>query len=42
LVENLKQELAKHGLSEEVEALVTGCFGFCEKGPIVTLTPSTR
>ncbi|MDR0368638.1 MAG: 4Fe-4S binding protein [Bacteroidales bacterium] len=31
--------LAKKGLSEEVQVVETGCFGFCEKGPIVKMLP---
>ena len=39
LVENLKTALAVHGLSKKVQVLKTGCFGFCEKGPIVLVQP---
>ena len=27
------------GLSDEVQVIRTGCFGFCEKGPIVNVLP---
>ncbi|MDD2277942.1 MAG: NADH-ubiquinone oxidoreductase-F iron-sulfur binding region domain-containing protein, partial [Bacteroidales bacterium] len=36
---NLKDELAKKGLENEVQVIMTGCFGFCEKGPIVKVLP---
>ncbi len=39
IVENLKQELENKGLQEEVQVVMTGCFGFCEKGPIVKVSP---
>ncbi len=37
--ENLKSELAAQGLDETVQVIMTGCFGFCEKGPIVKVLP---
>ena len=39
LVEKLKKELQKQGLEETVQVIMTGCFGFCEKGPIVKVMP---
>ncbi|MGM0395980.1 MAG: NADH-quinone oxidoreductase subunit NuoF [Bacillota bacterium] len=39
LLENLKAEIKKHGLEDKVKASITGCFGFCEKGPIVKVFP---
>src|SRR6056297_1045670 len=39
IVESLKQELENKGLSDEVQVIMTGCFGFCEKGPIVKVLP---
>ena len=39
IVESLKHELENKGLSEEVQVIMTGCFGFCEKGPIVKILP---
>jgi len=39
IVESLKQELENKGLSDEVQVIMTGCFGFCEKGPIVKVQP---
>lgn len=31
--------LAEKGLADEVQVVETGCFGFCEKGPIVKMLP---
>jgi len=39
LLENLKTEVEERGLENEVQVLMTGCFGFCEKGPIVKIMP---
>lgn len=39
LTEKLKKELSKQGLEETVQVIMTGCFGFCEKGPIVKVMP---
>ena len=36
---DLRIALAKNGLAEEVKVIRTGCFGFCEKGPIVKIIP---
>ncbi len=33
------EELASRGLAEAVHVVETGCHGFCEQGPIVTLWP---
>ncbi|MEG0774731.1 NADH-quinone oxidoreductase subunit NuoF [Clostridium sp.] len=35
----LKDEVHKRGLEKEVNVIKTGCFGFCEKGPIVKVVP---
>ena len=37
--ESLKRELEEKGLGNEVQVIMTGCFGFCEKGPIVKVMP---
>ncbi len=37
--EALVQELARQGIQDEVEVKLTGCHGFCEKGPIMVLYP---
>jgi NADH:ubiquinone oxidoreductase subunit F (NADH-binding)/(2Fe-2S) ferredoxin/ferredoxin len=39
IVESLKTELASQGLENDVQVIMTGCFGFCEKGPIVKVLP---
>ena len=39
LLENLNQEIKNHGLENSAKASITGCFGFCEKGPIVKVFP---
>ncbi|MDR0661008.1 MAG: NADH-quinone oxidoreductase subunit NuoF [Prevotellaceae bacterium] len=39
LVENLQTVLRTNGLDNEVQVVTTGCFGFCEKGPIVKVMP---
>lgn len=39
IVKRFKQELEKHDLTDDVQVLKTGCFGFCEKGPIVKIQP---
>ena len=39
IAESLKTELEKKGLGAEVQVIMTGCFGFCEKGPIVKVMP---
>ncbi|MDD2530765.1 MAG: NADH-ubiquinone oxidoreductase-F iron-sulfur binding region domain-containing protein [Bacteroidales bacterium] len=36
---NLKSSLKDNGLENEVQVILTGCFGFCEKGPIVKIMP---
>jgi len=33
------KELAAHNLQDETQVIKTGCFGFCEKGPIVKILP---
>ncbi|MCA1746128.1 MAG: NADH-quinone oxidoreductase subunit NuoF [Bacteroidales bacterium] len=39
ITEKLKKELQKQGLEDTVQVIMTGCFGFCEKGPIVKVMP---
>jgi len=36
---NLQREVILQGLSDEVQVVTTGCFGFCEKGPLVKILP---
>ena len=39
LRKNLQRELIVRGLSDEIQVVSTGCFGFCEKGPLVKISP---
>ncbi len=39
LIQSLTAELSAAGLSQDVQVVKTGCFGFCEKGPIVKVLP---
>ena len=39
VLDALHAELEKRGLADEVQVLKTGCFGFCEQGPIVKIYP---
>ncbi|MDR0272514.1 MAG: NAD(P)H-dependent oxidoreductase subunit E, partial [Clostridiales bacterium] len=34
-----RDEIAKNNLSEHVDVLHTGCFGYCQVGPIVIIYP---
>ena len=39
IIKNFETILAEKGLQDEVQVVRTGCFGFCEKGPIVKIMP---
>jgi len=39
IYEELVKEVKAHNLEKKVEVSITGCFGFCEKGPIVKIFP---
>jgi NADH-quinone oxidoreductase subunit F/NADP-reducing hydrogenase subunit HndC len=39
IYEGLIAEAKKQGVADKVEVIKTGCFGFCEKGPIVKVLP---
>jgi NADH-quinone oxidoreductase subunit F len=39
IISKLKAYIAEAGLSDNVNVSLTGCFGFCEKGPIVHVLP---
>lgn len=39
LLAALEASVSKHGLAADVQVVKTGCFGFCEKGPIVKILP---
>jgi NADP-reducing hydrogenase subunit HndC len=39
IYKNLIAECASQGVSDDVQIVKTGCFGFCEQGPIVKILP---
>ena len=39
IVENFRALLQEKGIADKVDVVVPGCFGFCEKGPIVKIIP---
>ncbi|MCL2294068.1 MAG: NADH-quinone oxidoreductase subunit NuoF [Spirochaetes bacterium] len=39
IYKNFLAEIEKHGLKDDAQVIKTGCFGFCEKGPIVKILP---
>jgi len=39
IVDNFKDILKEKGYDQEVQVLKTGCFGFCEQGPIIKIHP---
>ena len=39
IVDDLKAELKSNNLENEVKVVTTGCFGFCEKGPVIKVVP---
>ena len=39
IVEKMKECIRTFGIEDKVEVITTGCFGFCEKGPIVKIIP---
>ena len=39
IINNLKSEIEKANLQNQVQVHLTGCFGFCAKGPIVKVFP---
>ncbi len=36
---SLKQKIKESGLEDDAQVVSTGCFGFCEKGPILKVLP---
>lgn len=40
IIENLRAVVEQYGL-EDTQVIRTGCFGFCEKGPVVKMSPIT-
>ena len=39
IYQNLVEECKAQGVGDEVQVVKTGCFGFCEQGPIVKILP---
>lgn len=39
IAEKLQRALEKNNIADKVDVITTGCFGFCEKGPIVKIIP---
>ena len=39
IIAKLEEELASNGLAEKVQIVKTGCFGLCERGPIMIVYP---
>ncbi len=39
IVKNLNKVIEENSLDNEVQVVRTGCFGFCEKGPVVKMVP---
>jgi len=39
IAENIRKSLKEKNLENKVQVISTGCFGFCEKGPIVKIEP---
>ena len=39
ITDNLRTAIEKNGIAGKVEVITVGCFGFCEKGPIVKIIP---
>ena len=39
IIATFERILKEKGLQDEVQVIRTGCFGFCEKGPIVKMLP---
>ncbi len=40
VIDEIRAELVRQGLSDRVTLRVTGCQGFCEQGPIMVIDPS--
>ncbi|MFN8449983.1 MAG: NADH-quinone oxidoreductase subunit NuoF [Anaerolineae bacterium] len=39
LIANFQELIAEYGVGDTIQASISGCFGFCEKGPIVKIYP---
>jgi len=40
VIDAIRAELVRQGLSDSVQLRITGCQGFCEQGPIMVIDPS--
>ena len=39
ITHRLKTKLEEKNLTEQIQVVETGCFGFCEKGPVIKILP---
>ncbi|MCQ2432150.1 MAG: NADH-quinone oxidoreductase subunit NuoF [Clostridia bacterium] len=39
IIDTLNAEIAKHGMTDEIKVVRTGCFGLCALGPIMIVYP---
>jgi len=39
VVDTFRREIKKHDMSDKVDLKLTGCHGFCERGPLVVIHP---
>src|SRR6056297_786165 len=39
IIDKFKELLSEYNYDKEVQVVQTGCFGFCEQGPIVKIHP---
>lgn len=39
IIDQLKEAIAQNGATQDIQVVKTGCFGFCEKGPVVKIIP---
>lgn len=37
--ERFREEIERLGLQEKIKIIMTGCFGFCAKGPVIEIMP---
>ncbi|WP_442358295.1 (2Fe-2S) ferredoxin domain-containing protein [Holdemania massiliensis] len=39
IMEQMNEQLCSRGLDQQIRVIKTGCFGLCQKGPIVAVYP---
>ena len=39
LIDNFNESIKRHGLEDKVKVSITGCIGFCNRGPIIKVFP---